>query len=152
MVSWFSNLHIRKTDEISKEKICNCVINSLAEQGFTSVKNMQEADVTVAVAEPQNSKWISLYSEIFAHDDPDSCKAVAMPLSSRLHTDVLGIACFDSDYLYLNLINSDENADAWIGIGSGKELGITRRNNLTAWKKKIADYAVSQWISMGGLE
>ena len=40
MGSWFSNLHIRKTDEISKEKICNCVINSLAEQGFTSVENI----------------------------------------------------------------------------------------------------------------
>ena len=52
----------------------------------------------------------------------------------------MGIACFDSDYLYLNLINADESVDAWIGIGAGKELGITRRNNVTAWKKKVADY------------
>lgn len=140
MGSWFSNLHIRKSEEVSKEAICNCVKNSLAKQGYTSVENMQEADVTVAVVEPQNSQWISICSEIFAHDDPDSCKAVATPLSSQLLTDVLGIACFDSDYLYLNLINADENADAWVGIGAGKELGISRRNNLTAWKKKIVDY------------
>ena len=52
----------------------------------------------------------------------------------------MGIACFDSDYLYLNLINADESVDAWIGIGAGKEIGITRRNNVTAWKKKVTDY------------
>ena len=142
MGSWFSNLHIRKTEALSKEQICNCVAGFLNEQGYTSVENMQEADVAVAVIAPQNSQWISICSKIFAHDDSDSCKAVAVPLSSRLHTDVLGIACFDSDYLYLNLINADENADAWIGIGAGKEIGITRRNNLTAWKKKVADYPV----------
>lgn len=140
MGSWFSNLHIRKSEEISKEKICNCVKKILTEQGYTSVENMQEADVTVAVVEPYNSKWISICSNIFAHDDPDSSKAMAMPFSSQLHADVLSVACFDSDFLYLNLINADENVDAWVGIGAGKELGITRRNNLTAWKKKVSGY------------
>lgn len=140
MGSWFSNLHVRKTEALSKEMICNCVTNLLIEQGYTSAENMQESDVAVAVVAPQNNQWVTICSEIFVHDDPDSCKAVAMPLSSRLHTDVLGIACFDSDYLYLNLINADENADAWVGIGIGKELGITRRNNLTAWKKKVVNH------------
>lgn len=140
MGSWFSNLHMRKTDEISTEKVCNYVRESLTEQGYAPVENATEADAFVVVLVPQNSQWISLYSEIFAHDDPDSCKKIAAPLSAQLQTDVLGIACFDSDYLYLNLINSVESADAWIGIGEGKELGITRRNNLTAWKKKVEDY------------
>lgn len=140
MGSWFSNLHVRKSEALSKEKICNCVTGFLTEQGYTSVESIQEADVTVAVVAPQNSQWISICSEMFAHDDPDSCKAVAMPLSSRLQTDILGAACFDSDFLYINLINAEENVDAWVGIGAGKELGITRRNNLTAWKKKIANY------------
>ena len=100
----------------------------------------QDADIVVAVLDSQNSNWISICSQAFAHDDPDSCKDIAAPLSAQLHTDVMGIACFDSDYLYLNLINADESVDAWIGIGAGKELGITRRNNVTAWKKKVADY------------
>lgn len=139
MGSWFSNLHVRKTGELSKDRICSCISSLLTEQGYTLTANMEEADVTVAVVAPQNCRWISICSKAFAHDDPDSCKAIAMPLSSRLHTDILGIACFDSDYLYLNLINADENIDAWVGIGAGKELGITRRNNLTAWKKKIAN-------------
>lgn len=139
MGSWFSNLHVRKTGELSKDRICSCISSLLTEQGYTLAANMEEADVTVAVVAPNNSRWISICSKAFAHDDPDSCKAIAMPLSSRLHTDILGIACFDSDYLYLNLINADENVDAWVGIGAGKELGITRRNNLTAWKKKIAN-------------
>lgn len=140
MGSWFTNFQIRKSGEIGKEQVSNCLIASLAEQGYLPAEDMQEADAAVALVEQENSQWISLCSSLLAHDDPESCKALALPLSAQLHTDVLGIACFDSDYLYLNLINADEKLDAWVGIGAGKELGITRRNTLTAWKKKVADY------------
>ena len=140
MGSWFSNLHIRKTEEITRERVCNCIKDSLAEKKCTQVECADDADFVVAVYIASNSNWISVCSQAFAHDDPDSCKNIAAPLSAQLHTDVLGIACFDSDYFYLNLINAEESVDAWIGIGAGKELGITRRNNVTAWKKKVADY------------
>ncbi len=140
MGSWFSNLHIRKKREITKDQVLECVKEVMAERNCIPAEDAQDADVVIAVVESPNSQWVSVYSQIFAHDDPDSCKAVAVPMSSRLHTDVLGAACFDSDYLYLNLINTEEAVDAWVGIGAGKELGITRRNNLTAWKKKVAEY------------
>ena len=140
MGSWFSNLHIRKTEVITRESVCNCIRDTLAEKKCTQVECAEGADFAVTVYIAQNSNWISICSQVFAHDDPDSCKDIAAPLSAQLHTDVMGIACFDSDYLYLNLINADESVDAWIGIGAGKELGITRRNNVTAWKKKVADY------------
>ena len=32
MGSWFSNLHIRKTEEITRESVCNCIKDSLAEK------------------------------------------------------------------------------------------------------------------------
>ena len=140
MGSWFSNLHIRKTEVITRESVGNCIRDTLAEKKCTQVECAEDADFAVTVYIAQNSNWISICSQVFAHDDPDSCKDIAAPLSAQLHTDVMGIACFDSDYLYLNLINADESVDAWIGIGAGKELGITRRNNVTAWKKKVADY------------
>ena len=140
MGSWFSNLHIRKTEEITKELVCDCIRNIFDKEKCMQVECIEDADFAVTVFYAQDSNWISVCSRAFAHDDPDSCKNIASPLSAQLHTDVMGIACFDSDYLYLNLINTDECVDAWIGIGAGKELGITRRNNVTAWKKKVADY------------
>lgn len=140
MGSWFSNLHIRKSELATREAVCDCITKMMAERMCSPVNNEQEADYTVAVVETQSSKWISVYSGAYAHDDPLSCKEVATPFSAQLHTDVMGISCFDSDYLYLNLINTNEEADAWVGIGAGKEIGITRRNNLTAWKKKVQDY------------
>lgn len=140
MGSWFSNLHIRKAETITTQSVCNCVKDILSEKKCTQIECADDADFAVTVYTAQNSNWISICSEVFAHDDSDSCKSIAAPLSAQLHTDVMGIACFDSDYLYLNLINVDESVDGWIGIGAGKELGITRRNNVTAWKKKVADY------------
>lgn len=140
MGSWFSNLHIRKTEEITRERVCGCIKDTLTAKKYTPVDCAEDADVSVAVLIAPNSNWISICSQAHAHDDPDSCKSIASPLSAQLHTDVMGIACFDSDYLYLNLINVDESVDAWIGIGAGKEIGITRRNNVAAWKKKVADY------------
>lgn len=141
MGSWFSNLEIRKTERITMESVFGCIKDNLAQRKYALVEHAQDADVVVAVLRVQNSDWISICSQVFAHDDPDSCQEIAAQFSARLHTDVMGIACFDSDYLYLNLINTDENTNAWVGIGSGKEIGITRRNNLTAWKKKVTDYA-----------
>lgn len=49
-------------------------------------------------------------------------------------------ACLDSDYLYLNLIDTTGKVNAWAGIGSGAFYGIRRRTNLSAWKKKVADF------------
>lgn len=54
---------------------------------------------------------------------------------------MLCAACFDSDYLYLNLINTLEEINAWIGIGRGADVGIKRRSALTPWRKKVVDYS-----------
>lgn len=140
MGSWFSNLHIRRNADVTETAVMDCIVKRMRAEGYYITESQDEADSVVTFFSKDDSQWISVCSDTFAHDDPESCARIAEPFSAELHTDVLGISCFDSDYLYLNLINSEEQLDAWIGIGSGKEVGITRRSNLTAWKKKVKDY------------
>ena len=140
MGSWFSNLHIRKKDTVTTETVVSCIHSIMARRSYEPVASESDADSTVAVISMPEGQWISVCSEQLAHDDAESCKGIAMPISQQLCTDVLGIACFDSDYLYLNLINAEEQVDAWVGIGNGKDVGIERRTGVTAWKKKVADY------------
>lgn len=140
MGSWFSNIHIRKKENITKETVSVYICQMMEEKKYQPAASAEEADAVVAVVSEEGDAWVSVYSELFVHDDPESCAALAAPVSLALNTDVLGIACFDSDYLYLNLINPSQKLDAWVGIGRGADVGIKRRNSLTAWKKKVADY------------
>lgn len=142
MGSWFSNLHIRKRDFATTEAVVSCIHSTMAQRGYEPANSGSDADGAVAVISTPESQWISICSEQLAHDDSESYKGIAMPISEQLCTDVLGIACFDSDYLFLNLINAEEQVDAWVGIGNGKDVGIERRTGVTAWKKKVADYPV----------
>lgn len=140
MGSWFSNLHIRKQETVTEETVANCVRQLMAARQFMPVESEEEADGTVAIVAGEDCRWVSVYSDLLTHEDPESCKAVAMPMSAELHADVMGIACFDSDYLYLNLVNAEDRTDAWVGIGRGGEFGIRRRTGVSAWKKKVSDY------------
>lgn len=140
MGSWFANLHIRKNETATAKTVADCLKTMMEQWGYESVDSETDADATVALLESGDCGWISVCSELFAHDDTLSCKKIAEPISTKLHTDVLGIACFDSDYMYLNLLNAEQELDAWVGIGSGKDVGIDRRTGVTAWKKKVTDY------------
>lgn len=140
MGSWFSNFHIRKTEQVTLETVMDCIVKQMAQGGYHITEQEDEADSIATVVSKEDSQWISFCADAWPHDDPESCARIAGPLSEQLHTDVMGIACFDSDYMYLNLINSQQQLDGWIAIGPGKEFGITRRNNLASWKKKVADY------------
>lgn len=140
MGSWFSNIHIRKNEMITEETVADYINKVMAAQQYLPVASGTDADGTVAIVANGDCQWVSVFSDLISHDDPESCARIAAPISAELHTDVLGISCFDSDYLYLNLINTEEKTDAWIGIGSASELGIKRRSGLAAWKKKVSDF------------
>lgn len=142
MGSWFSNFHIRKKDSVTMEAAVTCIHSVMARRGYEQAASDKDADGVVAVITTPESQWISVCSEQLTHNDTESCKEIAVPISEELCTDVLGIACFDSDYLYLNLLHAQEQVDAWVGIGNGKDVGIERRTGMTAWKKKVNDYAV----------
>lgn len=141
MGSWFSNIHIRKCEAVTEESVAEYVRKLLTAQQYLPAASGSDADGAVAIICDENDPWISVYSDLLSFEDPKLFEKIAAPLSARLHTDVLGISCFDSDYLYLNLINSDEKTDAWIGIGSASGLGIKRRSGLAAWKNKVNDCA-----------
>lgn len=141
MGSWFSNFHILKHRGITEATVAACVHKFMEAKTYHLTQSKEEADAVVAILLREDSQWISVCSDVFAHDDSESCAHVVAPFSAELQTAVMGISCFDSDYLYLHLVDTAKKTDAWVGVGKGKEIGITRRNNLTAWKKYVTNYS-----------
>lgn len=139
MGSWFSNLHIRNTDNITADRVMDELQRYLESQGYLCA-SAEDADAAVAVL--AGEKWTTVCSDILNFEDPKVFAQLAEPMSGELQTDVLGIACFDSDYLYLNLINRAEKVDAWLGIGSAAGLGIRRRTGIKAWTGKVRDHGL----------
>ena len=140
MGSWFSNLHIRKKEGADQEAVVACLHEYMKSQHYESAASAEDADGALAIVADDDHPWFSVYSDLLTFEDPGVCADIAAPISESLGTDVLGIACFDSDYLYLNLINQAEKLNAWVGVGSAEGLGIKRRTGLAAWKKKVADH------------
>ena len=136
----FSNLNIRKKESITVDDIKQYISQWMAAQQYLPAASEDEADASVAVISDNDSKWFSVYSNLFSFENPKSFSELAIPMSTALHSDILGILCFDSDYLYLNLIDATENIDARVEIGSDPDLGINRQTNLSAWKNKTVDY------------
>lgn len=142
MGSWFSNLHIRADRGADPDAVCAHLTAHMAARSCIPVRSAAEADCGIAVI--CGGGWISVYSDAFSFEDPKEFLTLAEPLSGALNADVLGIACFDSDYLYLNLINTAGHLDAWAGVGSARGLGIRRRTGLNAWKNKVSDFPLFQ--------
>ena len=140
MGSWFSNIHIRKNETATEEAIEKYISNFMAAKHYLPCTSEIDADGAIAIVASEDCRWISIYSDLLSLEEPSQCAEIMVPLSSELHTDVLGISCFDSDYLYLNLINTSDKTDAWIGMGSASGLGIKRRSGISAWKKKVTDF------------
>ena len=140
MGSWFSNIHIRKNETATEEAVERYIGKIMASKHYLPCTSEVDADGVIAIVASEGCHWMSVYSDLLSLENPDKCAEVMVPLSSELNTDVLGISCFDSDYLYLNLINTSDKTDAWIGIGSASGLGIKRRSGISAWKKKVSDF------------
>ena len=140
MGNWFSNMSIRTGGPVTVDAVAKALCRIMDKRGYEPAAEA-DADGVAALVGGENAEWITVCTELLTLAEPEIFAEVGTVLSRELHTDVLGIACFDSDFLWLNLLNADENVDGWVGIGSGKELGFTRRNKLTPWKKKVRDYA-----------
>ncbi len=140
MGSWFSNFHIRKRADLSLKQVLESISGIMKADGYETVVSSEGADCGVAVLHSESSAWFSVHSDSFSFEDPGAFAKLGKPLGKLLHTDILGISCMDSDFLYLNLLNEDEKTDAWMHIGLAAEMGIRRRTNFTVWKKKVEDY------------
>lgn len=141
MGSWFSNLNIRKSDTVNLEATKEQLIRWMQTRQYEMTDSAEEADGVLVILTAEDSEWITVCTDLVALEEPEQSAELGAALSEALCSDALGIACFDSDYLWMNLRNAQEQIDGWVGIGSGKELGFTRRNKLTPWKKKVSDYA-----------
>lgn len=141
MGSWFSNMNIRKSQAVTVDAVAQVLVRMMGERGYEAAASAEDADGLLALLVGEDSEWITVCSDLLPLEEPEQFAPLGNALSAALHTDVLGIACFDSDFLWLNLLNADEKLDGWVGIGSGRELGFSRRSKLTPWKKKVRDYA-----------
>lgn len=140
MGSWFSNFHVRKNSMITETAIAEYIRKTMAAMQYLPTAAEDGADGAFAIVSDDRSQWYSVYSDLFSFDEPKQFADYAAPMSEELKTDILGISCFDSDYLYLNLIDSENRVDAWAGVGSAAGLGIRKRTNLAAWKNKVHNY------------
>ena len=80
MGSWFSNIHIRRKSHITEELAVEYIKKMINGYGYSSTETAEEADMVAVLCFDEGSPWISVYSNILAHDDPDSCSGKIIPI------------------------------------------------------------------------
>ncbi len=135
----FNNVNIRKKDGIGLNEVKDSLCRVLRNDGFAPVENGSDSDGSCIVLCGENSAWFTVCSDLISFETPDDFEVLADSISAELNTDVMGVACFDSGLLYLNLINRNDKTNAWASVGKASEFGINRRNNFSAWKEKVTD-------------
>lgn len=138
MGSTFSNISIRKDPCLTAEMVTESLSAILLDRGFIrSAKD--SADISFAVFSLPSSQWFTVCENGMLFDDFNEQLDIANLLSAKLNSDVLRISCFDSDYIYLNLLNPQKKLDAWASVGRSTGLGIRRRTGVSAWKALVSD-------------
>ena len=138
MGSTFSNISIRKNSTLTQEAVVECMSAVLLDRGFRR-STEEAADISFAVFSLPLSDWFTVCESAMMFEDCNEQLDIANLLSSKLQSDVLRISCFDSDYIYLNLLNPQIKLDAWASVGSSAGLGIRKRTRLSAWKPHVSD-------------
>lgn len=140
MGMFFNNIHVRKNEEYDLKQLKNQLIKQMKEKGYKFVSDNDDGDLSVVIYEPEDSEWISVASDDFQFTTLDSIKSTIAPISDMFHTDVIAAECNDSDYLMLNFLNTNDDTDGWINIGSLYGIKKLRRNSIAPWKNKVNDY------------
>lgn len=138
MGSTFSNISIRKNPFLTQEIVTEALSTTLMDKGF--IRSTEEsADISFAVFSLPSSQWFTVCENGMLFDDFNEQLDIANLLSTKLNSDTLRISCFDSDYIYLNLLNPQKKLDAWASVGNSTGLGIRRRTGVSAWKATVSD-------------
>ena len=140
MGAFFINLHIRKTETADVRSVKDEFAEYLKDKGYQMTENGDDADDTAYIYTSDNSDWITVFSDALEIGDEQTFAEILHPFSKALNTDALAVACVDSDFLFMNLINDGDGTDAWANVGYVEELGIRRRSDLSAWKNKVSDF------------
>ena len=79
-------------------------------------------------------------SDRFDFNDDNDTAAAAGAVSERFSTSVIAMACMDSDYAFMHLINTSQNIDGRINSGSPYEgMKLPRRTSAAPWKSVVSD-------------
>lgn len=135
MGSYFSNLHVKK-NALSLDSVKETIRGYFTWAGY-DVADAENGDFFIELYAPEDSQWITICSESFTHKDVIK---LGKTLSASTDSETLSISCFDSDYMFLNLVDIKKRLDLWLNIGEPYEMKPPRRGNLLAWKKYIADF------------
>ena len=140
----FSNVHIRKSETATEAALVDELHSFMAEQGLMPAEDAEEADASIAILTDEKQAWFTLCSEELSFQTPEQFQAFGRQFSDALRTDVLGIVCLDSDYLYLNLVNTADGTDAWLDVGVFPipEIDLGRQTDFAAWAKKAKEPAL----------
>lgn len=139
MGQFFTNIQIRKNDTVDVDNMKEYLMEEMKKQGFEVASDESDADGTLNIYAPKESDWISVCSDLIDFENAEDSKKFIMPLSGKFSTDVMSVGCFDSDYLFVHLMNENEKMDGWINIGRYDGMPFPRRTALTAWKKRIGE-------------
>lgn len=136
MGNYFSNVYVRRSDQATNEALTTALTECFVERGMVPCA-AEEADFSVLLQYAQDRPWIAVYCDGWGYEE---ILETAPLLSGRYHTDVLSCACFDSDYMFLHLLNESEGVDAFVNIGKSDEIKPPRRTTLAAWKTRVKDF------------
>lgn len=109
MGAFFNNLHIRKNETADVGSVKKEFTEYLKSKGYQPTENGDDADDTAYIYTSDNSDWITVFSDVLEIGDEQTFAEILHPFSKALNTDALAVACVDSDFLFMNLINDGAN-------------------------------------------
>lgn len=131
----FNNIHLRISDAFRPDAL---VARLTTGKGLTPVESIEEADARILVLKRPDSQWVTIASDLF-DSDPDTADRMSRDLAQAFMAPVLMVGCFDSDYLYLNLLDPVHNLDAWAATGRFPGECAPRRSNFARWQGYVTD-------------
>jgi len=102
------------------------------------ITDKAHADIELSVFRAKNSRWVTVSSDLI-DGDVDALLGCAKDISQALGTETLAISCYDSDYLFMNLIDAQKGVDIWASCGRFPAGKAPRRSNYAAWKSYVGD-------------
>lgn len=138
MGDFFTNIQVRRSESTGENEVKELLLQRLEKQGY-QVASEEEAEGILVIYRPVLSKWITVCSDVIDFNTAGEVKEFLTPLSCELNTDLMAISCYDSDYLFVNLINGNERLDAWLNVGRETEMPFLRKTGLAVWRKRVED-------------
>ena len=132
----FGNLHVQKDSKANADAVIQMVQDYYAQFGY-GVCGEENAELSLAILDADDSAWISVYSDFF--EDPQDREAPGHWLSDSEKLRVLDIGCFDSDVLGLILYNPEDEEPAQAATGfMARDMGISIEHE-EGWQTIVSD-------------